>query len=253
MNANATSPDPLSAAIAAATAAFAVVAHPDDESFGLGGILSALSGAGVTVRVLCLTHGEASTLGAVTGLAEVRAAELRRAATVLGVGDVELLDFPDGGLADIPSGVLEVVVEERMDATDLVVVFEPGGVTGHPDHRAATAAAARVAARRGLSVLEWGVPPDVAATLNDEFASSFVAAEGVDVEVDRAAQLQAIRCHESQAHDNPILARRLALQGRRERLRLLPAAHSNIAAALGRRDGTFAPTPGGITKRSVET
>jgi LmbE family N-acetylglucosaminyl deacetylase len=251
MNTIAPSPDPLGAAIAAATAALAVVAHPDDESFGLGGVLSALSRAGVPLRVLCFTHGEASTLGDVRGLAEVRACELRRAATVLGVGDVALLDFPDGGLADIPSAVLESVVEDRLDKTDLLVVFEPGGVTGHPDHQAATAAAAGVAARRGVSVLEWGVPSDVAAALNDQFASSFVAAEGVDVEVDRAAQLQAIRCHESQAHDNPILRRRLALQGRRERLRLLPAEHSGITAPVGRRHGTFAPTPGGMAGRSM--
>jgi LmbE family N-acetylglucosaminyl deacetylase len=65
-----------------ATAALAVVAHPDDESFGLGAILSALSTGGAAVRVLCLTHGEASTLGDSVDLAEVRALELRRAAAV---------------------------------------------------------------------------------------------------------------------------------------------------------------------------
>jgi hypothetical protein len=75
-----------------------------------------------------------------------------------------------------------------------------------------------------VSVLEWGVPPDVARTLNDELATAFVAADGVEVEVDRTAQLDAIRCHASQAHDNPVLRRRLALQGSRERLRLIDAA-----------------------------
>jgi len=43
--------------------ALAVIAHPDDESFGLGAVLAALSGAGAQVRVLCFTRGEASTLG----------------------------------------------------------------------------------------------------------------------------------------------------------------------------------------------
>ena len=62
---------------ATATDALAVVAHPDDESFGLGAILSALSGAGVAVRVLCLTHGEASTLGSTVNLAQVRVCELQ--------------------------------------------------------------------------------------------------------------------------------------------------------------------------------
>jgi LmbE family N-acetylglucosaminyl deacetylase len=235
---------------AAATDALAVVAHPDDESFGLGAVLSALARREVAVRVLCLTHGEASTLGATVDLAEVRAGELRAAAAVLGVCDVALLDYPDGGLADVPFGVLDAEVEERLGEADLLVVFEPGGVTGHPDHRAATAAATRVAARHGLSVLEWGVPPDVAGALNDELATAFVAAAGSDVEVDRSAQLDAIRCHASQAHDNPVLRRRLELQGGRERLHLIDAPRP-AATVTARLEGTFAPSPGDTDQGSV--
>ena len=238
---------------ATATDALAVVAHPDDESFGLGAVLSALSGRGVAVRVLCLTHGEASTLGATVELAEIRAGELRAAAAVLGLGEVVLLDYPDGGLADVPSGALDAEVEERLSEADVLVVFEPGGVTGHPDHQAATGAATRVAARHGVSVLEWGVPPDVARTLNDELATAFVAAEGSDLEVDRSAQLDAIRCHASQAHDNPVLRRRLALQGSRERLRLVDASAAGPAVTEHRSNGTFAPTPRGMSWRSVES
>jgi LmbE family N-acetylglucosaminyl deacetylase len=44
------------------TTVLAVVAHPDDESFGLGALLDGFTGAGASVEVLCLTHGEASTL-----------------------------------------------------------------------------------------------------------------------------------------------------------------------------------------------
>jgi LmbE family N-acetylglucosaminyl deacetylase len=46
------------------TSVLAVVAHPDDESFGLGAILDAFTRAGARGEVLCLTHGEASTLTA---------------------------------------------------------------------------------------------------------------------------------------------------------------------------------------------
>ena len=41
-----------------------VVAHPDDESFGLGAVIDAFVRAGAVVQVLCLTRGESSTLGA---------------------------------------------------------------------------------------------------------------------------------------------------------------------------------------------
>jgi len=39
-----------------------VCAHPDDESFGLGGVLHTVADAGSRLSVLCFTHGEASTL-----------------------------------------------------------------------------------------------------------------------------------------------------------------------------------------------
>jgi len=45
----------------------AVCAHPDDESFALGAVLSAFAERGARTSVLCLTHGEASTLGADMG------------------------------------------------------------------------------------------------------------------------------------------------------------------------------------------
>jgi LmbE family N-acetylglucosaminyl deacetylase len=228
--------DPIRSVLAdgeSATSALVVVAHPDDESFGLGGVLSLLAGAGIAIRVLCLTHGEASTLGATEDLGDVRAAELRCAAAELSVRDVVLLDLPDGGLAAVPSDVLEDIVDRHIGDADLLVSFETGGVTSHPDHRAATAAAAGVADRRGLPVLEWGVTPDVAEALNAEFGTRFVGLWGDDIVVDRSAHLRAIACHDSQARDNPVLTRRLALQGDRERVRVRRPAARPRRPALG--------------------
>jgi LmbE family N-acetylglucosaminyl deacetylase len=203
----------------------AVVAHPDDESFGLGALLAALVDSGREVRVLCLTHGEASTLGARADLAEVRRAELSLAAEHLGVSDVTLDDFPDGGLADVDGELLDETIDRHLGSAGLLVVFEPGGVTGHPDHQAATAAAERIAARHGLAVLDWGVAPEVADALRREFGASFVALDGTgvtDLSVDRTRQMAAIACHTSQATDNPVVVRRIGLQGDWERVRLRP-------------------------------
>ncbi|WP_430335596.1 PIG-L family deacetylase [Rhodococcus sp. ACT016] len=201
----------------------AVVAHPDDESFGLGAVLAALAASGTDVRVLCLTRGEASTIGAGVDLVEMRRAELASAARRLGVGGVELRDFPDAGLHEVDPALLDAAVLDTLGSASTLVVFESGGVTGHPDHRAATAAAFRVAAAEALHVLEWGVGPAVADALNDEFGTGFGALDGdgvIDVEVDRGVQLEAIACHESQATDNPVVARRLELSGPVDRVRL---------------------------------
>src|SRR5215470_4659008 len=85
----------------------AVVAHPDDETFGLGALVANLVSEGREVRVLCLTHGEASTIGATPGLGDIRGRELFAAARILGVDHVTLLDFPDGGLDAVPDDELD--------------------------------------------------------------------------------------------------------------------------------------------------
>src|SRR6266566_525795 len=73
----------------------AVVAHPDDETFGLGAVLGALTADGAVVHLLCYTRGEASTLNeSGASLRQARAEELRQASSALGVATVTLLDYP---------------------------------------------------------------------------------------------------------------------------------------------------------------
>ena len=209
--------------LAAAGPLLAVVAHPDDESFGLGAVLAALGAVGGEVRVLCFTHGEASTLGAREDLGRLREEGLQAAAVRLGLVGVSLYDFPDGGLATLEDKELDDVLEDHVAGVASLVAFEPLGVTGHPDHVAATSAAWRAARRHGLAVLEWGVAPSVAEQLNAELGTAFSPLEGpgsVELTVDRAVQRQAISCHASQAGDNVVLQRRLALSVDRERVRL---------------------------------
>lgn len=205
----------------------AVVAHPDDESFGLGAVLSAFAGDGAHTAVLCFTHGEASTLGGVDGdLGEIRVAEFERAAAVLGVCRSELLDYRDGALCAVPLDELSGHVRRLIAETGAegLLVFDEGGITGHPDHRRATEAAIAATAPDGLPVVAWALPDAVACGLNAEFATTFVgcAAEHLDIrlDVDRARQLRAIAEHHSQAADNPVLWRRLELLGDAEWLRV---------------------------------
>ncbi|WP_427164613.1 PIG-L deacetylase family protein [Streptomyces sp. C1-1] len=206
----------------------AVVAHPDDESFGLGGLLALLTGGGVPAAVLCFTHGEASTLHGRPGdLHTLRADELACAARELGVERVELADHADGALVDIPlprlaAEVARLIGEQRPSH---LLVFDMGGVTGHRDHQRATGAALLAARRSGVSVLGWTLPQRVADRLNAEFGTSFIGrapAECRVVEpVPRERQRRAIACHASQSSDNPVLWRRLELLGDREHLRIL--------------------------------
>ena len=209
-----------------ACSVLAVCAHPDDESFGLGAVLSAFAEQGTTTSVLSFTRGESSTLGAEAGdLTVRRSEELVRAANELGVTTTRLFDHPDGQLDRVPADELTREVEELVGlvGSDLLLVFDVEGVTGHSDHIRATQIALATAERLALPVLAWSLGAEVASRLNAEFGTAFVGCPGsaidFDILVDRDRQLRAVGCHVSQSSDNPVLWRRLELQGSRELLR----------------------------------
>lgn len=204
----------------------AVVAHPDDETFGLGAILSDFAASGTTVDVLCYSRGEASTLTmGDADLAVLREQELQTAAAVLGISSVAILDYPDGALSEVELPELASHVDDLARGAELLVVFDEHGVTGHPDHRRATEAATAWAELHDVPVLAWAVPFDVAQKLNHEFGASFTGQRqdniDFDLQVDRTRQLAAVDCHQSQAMGNRVLWRRLELQADREFLRYL--------------------------------
>ena len=117
----------------------AVLAHPDDESFGCGGALAVAHDRGETTRLLVVTRGEAGSPDGVAdpAVGDQREAELIGAARSLGLDEVSLLDgYPDGGVADQP---FEQLVEEIAAwladrQPTAVITFGAHGVTGHPDH-----------------------------------------------------------------------------------------------------------------------
>lgn len=210
----------------AASSVLAVCAHPDDESFGLGAVLDSFASRGATVSVLCFTHGEASTLGSVEGgLGALRGDELRAAAAELGIGRLEQLDRPDGSLGAVPLDQLgaQVAALAAEVRADLLLVFDQGGVTGHPDHCRATEAA--LASTPDLPVLAWTLPRRVTEVLNAEFGSCFVGRVPAEIDavvrVERARQQRAVACHDTQSGDNPVLWRRLEVLGSEESLRWL--------------------------------
>lgn len=75
----------------------AIVAHPDDLEYGAAAAVAKWTGDGHRVVYLLVTHGEAgiSTM-APAECARVREAEQVASAAVVGVDEVEFLDYPDG-------------------------------------------------------------------------------------------------------------------------------------------------------------
>jgi LmbE family N-acetylglucosaminyl deacetylase len=206
----------------------AVVAHPDDESFGLGAVIGQLTANGTAVHVLCYTRGEASTLNETgTDLRRARETELRQAGAELGVASVTLLDYPDAGLVGVPAAELSAHAAGLAASTgaDGLLTFDNTGITSHPDHQAATRAAVQAAMDAGLPVLAWTLPAAVAARLRAETGQDFAGqqADRIDlcVRVSRDRQRRAALLHASQISPTAVLWRRLQLQGDCEHLRWL--------------------------------
>jgi LmbE family N-acetylglucosaminyl deacetylase len=119
----------------------AVFAHPDDESLACGGTLARLSDAGARVVLLCASRGRKGTISDPAlvldnDLGDVREEELRKAAAVLGIARVEMLDHPDGDLywANIPQFQAEIAAAIVESAADTVITFGEDGLYWHPDH-----------------------------------------------------------------------------------------------------------------------
>src|SRR5450756_760859 len=101
-------------------------------------------------------------------------ASARSLTPVLGVTRTMLKDHADGALSDLPGAMLaaEVVAAADSSRADGLLVFDTAGVTGHPDHMAATAAGLLAAEMLNLPILGWTLPATVAAQLNQELGAS---------------------------------------------------------------------------------
>ncbi|MGE0813282.1 MAG: PIG-L deacetylase family protein [Vicinamibacterales bacterium] len=123
-----------------------VTAHPDDESLGFGGAIARYAEAGADVTLVTATRGErgrwrGTPFGAdghpgADALGQLREAELRAAAGVLGVRRVDLLGYGDQGVDRVPpqSAIAAIAAHLRRERPSVVLTFGPDGAYGHPDH-----------------------------------------------------------------------------------------------------------------------
>jgi LmbE family N-acetylglucosaminyl deacetylase len=130
----------------------AILAHPDDESYGIGGTLAMYASQGVEVHVAIATDGAAGSIdekwqGDRTRLAEARTLELEAATKVLGA-TLHRLGYRDSGYigdpanehpdafiqADLQEAAGRVVKLIRELRPQVVVTHDETGGYFHPDH-----------------------------------------------------------------------------------------------------------------------
>lgn len=119
-----------------------VLAHPDDESLGMGGTLAKYAAEGVETYLVTATRGERGWFGeekdypGPEALGKMREAELLNAAKELGIREVNFLDYMDGDLdqANASEAIEKIVTHLKRIKPHVVITFDPSGAYGHPDH-----------------------------------------------------------------------------------------------------------------------
>jgi LmbE family N-acetylglucosaminyl deacetylase len=196
--------DPLTGGLAA------ILAHPDDESFGCAGALALAHDAGRVTRLLVATRGEAGTPDGTPdpGIADRRERELICAAQAIGLDEVTVLDgYPDNGLADVPfdalvDDVAAWIADRRPDA---IITFGGHGVTNHPDHivigSAARWAVERLAAAGNAPNAIYVISPvfDPGGGRYDLSPEEQSASHRIEITAVAPRKVAALQCHASQA------------------------------------------------------
>jgi LmbE family N-acetylglucosaminyl deacetylase len=128
-----------------------VWAHPDDETYLSGGIMSALRSEGIRVACITATRGELGGDG--DGIDAIRTRELDDALRILGVEEHTWLDYRDGSCngSDPTAGIDAITRALTSMRPDTVLTFAPDGLTGHDDHRAVSRWTSEALRRSGLS------------------------------------------------------------------------------------------------------
>lgn len=118
-----------------------IFAHPDDESFALGGTIAKYAQQGVHITLVAATKGEAGKTFGICKPEElglIREQELRRAAEVLGISNIIFLEYLDKELPMAPPlEIIEKLVRIiRSVRPQVIITFGADGASGHRDHRA---------------------------------------------------------------------------------------------------------------------
>jgi len=180
-------------------------AHPDDVELTCAGLLIKMQRMGYRTAVVDLTRGELAT----RGTPEIREAEAREAAQIMGLSARENLVLPDGHIGPDPDQKKKVVAVIRKYRPSLMVL--PYWEELHPDHENASKLIFESSFLAGLEKY----CPEHKAIHRPKKLIHYLGRPGYDVRptfiVDISEtfeeRIRAIKCYKSQLYDEKSTAR----------------------------------------------
>lgn len=199
-------------------------AHPDDLDWSSGGTAAVWSRADKEVYYILTTSGEGGEdhqrgrILPAAEIADIREAEQRHAATILGVKDVIFLGQPDGRVEPTLAFRDQIVNLIRRLKPHIVINLDPGHWAFdnfhlyHPDHRA-TALAVHDAVYPAAGTATYMPQPDLALPPHKVQEMYFSGTTQPDTYVDITPtielKIQALLSHRSQIKDPERMAHRI--------------------------------------------
>ncbi len=191
-----------------------VFAHPDDESFYVGGTLIKMKkDPRVRLHVLCLTNGNMDEAKDNLGiskeqLARLRVRELETACDIMGADSVECLNYDDQGLATADRSTLNarIVAAVKKHNAAVIITHDPFGLSGHPDHIVCSSVATDVFKASAARRLYYGTMTPARYWYNLIFALSDSKAERskptirVYISAEKTVKKLALYSHVTQHH-----------------------------------------------------
>jgi LmbE family N-acetylglucosaminyl deacetylase len=194
--------------------AMAIVAHPDDIEFSCAGTLARWASENARISYVLCTSGDVGIDSAGMSrekASQIREAEQREAAEIVGASEVIFLREPDGLLQPNLDLRKKIVREIRRYKPEVVVCGDPTIVwagndyINHPDHRAAATAALD-------ATFPAAGQPNLFEELEDEgytahkprkvYVTSWSNADlYVNIETTIEIKIKALRAHKSQMKD----------------------------------------------------
>ncbi len=116
-------------------------AHPDDETWCMGGLIAGARVNGQRVVCVTATKGGAGvqdvTKWPIDQLPAIRTRELEESLKILGGVEHQWLDYIDGRCKDVDINKAVAKLKKIIETVrpDTIVTFDAKGLTGHPDHK----------------------------------------------------------------------------------------------------------------------
>ncbi|MCX7955601.1 MAG: PIG-L family deacetylase [Patescibacteria group bacterium] len=197
-----------------------IFAHPDDDAFGPGGTIIKLSKKNNIFEIL-LTNGQSGT-NQITGkkdknLGIIRKKESKNSVKILGIKKIFFLNYQDGQLSnnlyhEIAKKIEKIIKKFKID---IILTYEPRGVSGHIDHVFASMISSYLALKNNLEILYFCLEENQRKTIKDYFIyfPPGYKKNEIDLEFDISdfleEKIKSIQCHKSQSKDGRLIINNL--------------------------------------------